>query len=52
MIKMNLKGWPFATINGTPWVDPCGGIDDGPGGGNPGTEPLEVGGGAGPGTPD
>ncbi len=30
-----LKGWPFEP-SGNPWIDPCGGIEDGPGGGNPG----------------
>jgi len=22
-----LKGWPFDTIDGNPWIDPCGGGD-------------------------
>jgi len=28
-----LKGWPFEPLHG---VEPCNGIGDGPGGGNPG----------------
>jgi len=32
---MNLKGRPFEPLE-NPWIDPCGGIGDGPGGGNPG----------------
>ena len=26
-----LKGWPFDAIDGSPWIDPCGGDDGFPG---------------------